>query len=134
MSSNHINSMICNIQFVKLLFLNYKNSPEIVRANIFHIFKTLKKTVLSAYTLHMIRNIVITGGTRGIGYAIYKSLAESDNNKFVVISRHCTQEKSLFSNNTLLIDADISNKSDVELPQPEIYHSQNYPKQAQAPH
>lgn len=65
----------------------------------------------------MNRNIVITGGTSGIGYAIYKALTNLNNsecNKIAIIARHSSQKKSLFSADTLLIDADISKKEDVD--------------------
>lgn len=65
----------------------------------------------------MSKNIVITGGTSGIGYAIYKSLnspGTDEHNKIAIISRHSSKKRSLFSEDILLIDADISNKKDVE--------------------
>lgn len=63
----------------------------------------------------MNKKIVITGGTSGIGYAIYKALRKLSNNKSIaVIARHCSQKKSLFSDDILLLDTDISNKEDVE--------------------
>jgi NADP-dependent 3-hydroxy acid dehydrogenase YdfG len=67
------------------------------------------------YNVRMNKRIVITGGATGIGYATYTALVkQNDQNKFVIISRYCQKKSSLFSENTLLIDADISQKEDVE--------------------
>lgn len=60
------------------------------------------------YTLIM--NIVINGGTRGIGRAIALSLAGNDNNKVIVVGRNSALLKELtgYKNNLLTLKADIT--------------------------